>query len=107
MLIVCLSSQQNGKGRSEPIPERILVPKLLKELSRELRHVEKNSNLSIPQSPVATSLPIAKIEKTSPKRVRRKPQARADFVDINEALSNFAAEEVRSVILKALDQVLS
>ncbi|EFX82823.1 hypothetical protein DAPPUDRAFT_302352 [Daphnia pulex] len=87
--------KDNGKGRSEPIPERILVPKLLKELSRELRHVEKNSNLSIPQSPVAPSLPIAKIEKTSPKRVRRKPQSRADFVDINEALSNFAAEEDR------------
>lgn len=28
------------------------------------------------------------------KRVRRKPKGRTDFVDINEALSNFAAEEV-------------
>lgn len=41
------------------------------------------------------TIPNAKVEKISPKRVRRKPQARADFVDINEALSNFAAEEVK------------
>jgi hypothetical protein len=55
--------------------------------------------LSITQSPTATPLPLVKVEKTCPKRVRRKPQSRADFVDINEALSNFAAEEVRSFLL--------
>jgi hypothetical protein len=55
--------------------------------------------LSITQSPTATPLPLVKFEKTCPKRVRRKPQSRADFVDINEALSNFAAEEVRSFLL--------
>ena len=100
---------QNGKGRAEPIPDRILVPKLLKELSRELRHAERNSAnapghlISVPPvvhvAPV-TAKPIAvKPEKEPSKRIRRKPQ-RADFVDINEALSNFAAEEVDTVVLK-------
>ncbi|XP_045028311.1 lysine-specific demethylase 7B isoform X1 [Daphnia magna] len=91
-----LEKDQNGKGKNEPIPEHIIVSKLLKELSRELRHVEKNSNSSLSPFSLATSLPNvpnAKVEKNSPKRVRRKPQTRPDFVDINEALSNFAAEE--------------
>lgn len=72
--------------------------KLLKDLSRELRHAERNSNLSITSSPISTAkaaIKASKVDKDQPaKRVRRKPQARADFVDINEALSNFAAEEV-------------
>lgn len=37
---------------------------------------------------------LAKVENDPTKRIRRKPQARADFIDVNEALSNFAAEEV-------------
>lgn len=69
----------------------------MKELSRELRHAEKNSNLTN-ISPVYTmSTPAAIVpdkDRDSTKRVRRKPKGRADFVDINEALSNFAAEEV-------------
>ncbi len=70
--------------------------KLLKDLSRELRHAERNSNLTITSSPLSTAKAAIKASKVDQpiKRVRRKPQARADFVDINEALSNFAAEEV-------------
>lgn len=81
-----------------------MVAKLLKDLSRELRHVEKNSNMTVPSSPV-TTIPTTiitkdpKVETGIPKRIRRKPKARADFVDINEALSNFAAEEVWFYIL--------
>lgn len=50
-------------------------------------------------SPVTIPVPntvCPKVDQDNPKRMRRKPQARADFVDINEALSNFAAEEVIS-----------
>ena len=71
--------------------------KLLKDLSRELRHAERISNLTITSSPLSTTkaaIKSVKADKEPTKRVRRKPQARADFVDINEALSNFAAEEV-------------
>ncbi len=103
------SPQQNGKGRSEPIPERILVSKLLKDLSRELRHIEKNSNSTISSPPIIMSLPpaiVAKVEKGAPKRMRRKP-TRADFVDINEALSNFAAEEVNILCLFLLSFILT
>lgn len=80
------------------------MPKLLKDLSRELRHVEKNSNMIISSSPATIPTPAtnitkdAKVETSPPKRIRRKPKARADFVDINEALSNFAAEEVRKYL---------
>lgn len=66
-----------------------------------MRHVEKNLNQAIPSSQLITQPPIHipkdhKGESGPPKRIRRKPKARADFVDINEALSNFAAEEVIS-----------
>lgn len=99
----CVFSQ-NGKGRSEPIPDRIVVPKLLKELSRELRHAERNSAIGSGLVTIPTKLslakPVIKPEKEPSKRIRRKPQARADFVDINEALSNFAAEEVLRISLE-------
>lgn len=80
----------------EHIPVEINIPKLLKDLGKELRHAEKNSNLSISSmaTPFMQSVQISKAENDSTKRVRRRPQARADFIDINEALSNFAAEEV-------------
>ena len=106
---LAFSVKQNGRGRSEPIPERVIVPKLLKDLSRELRHVEKNSNSTITSPPITMAQPpaiVSKVDKNPPKRIRRKP-TRADFVDINEALSNFAAEEVSYYILITIRFILN
>ena len=106
---MAFSVKQNGRGRSEPIPERVIVPKLLKDLSRELRHVEKNSKSTITSPPITMAQPpaiVSKVDKNPPKRIRRKP-TRADFVDINEALSNFAAEEVSYYILITIRFILN
>lgn len=73
------------------IPESINVPMLLKDLKKELKHAERTSTNGF-GGPV-TAAAVVKPEKEPSKRIRRKP-TRADFVDINEALSNFAAEEV-------------
>ena len=103
--------KENDKGRPatlENVPECVVVPKLLRDLNREIRAAERHGNptvstptvSSVPSSP-AVALPLAttkpvvvKKERETPQRIRKKPKARADFVDINEALSNFAAEEV-------------
>jgi len=84
------------------IPQHISVAKLLKDLSRELRHAERNANLTgassgVPSLKGDNGVPST-TKKVATKRVRKKPNARADFVDINEALSNFAAEEKRLAI---------
>lgn len=86
-LFVCFCFQDD-------IPEHMSVAKLLKDLSRELRHAERNANLTPASSGAASLKASAATKKVAVKRVRKKPHARADFVDINEALSNFAAEEV-------------
>jgi hypothetical protein len=106
--------KENGKGRPaalENVPECVVVPKLLRDLNREIRAAERHGNptvsapstvSSVASSPaaallVATTKPpgaVVKKERETPQRIRKKPKARADFVDINEALSNFAAEEV-------------